>query len=364
MHFLITNDDTAAAFPPSTVSFYDFLRDGSLAGPSSVSTGGNGMAGGYFGIARILVAASGEDACVYASNAQSENIAGMDARTRKLTGIFRGSLADGKLDSNGIGLAASADHLYATFSGSGNIGVFQIQPGCKLQFAGDVHAEGLNGGTAEGSAIHGNMLVVTYGDGSMESFDISGGLPVSHRDALNSPGDRDNLNPGAVDITRDGRYAIFGGGSTASAVEVSDISSGKLTPAAIYQLGTAWNSGSVRLSPDERVLFVSNNSGGRVTAAFFDKTTGQVRPGCTSGVLKGFYTKFTYVGGVATELAEGTGGLLYVPELSTDDRSYIAVLRFTFKGTGCTLTETANSPFAGKPASALLSIGVYPPRPF
>jgi hypothetical protein len=182
VHFLVTNDDTAASFPPSTVSFYAVGADGSLASPKPVSTGGNGIAGGYFGIARVLVVASGQDACVYASNAQSENIAAIDTRTRKLTGLFRGSLVDGKLARNGIGLAASGNRLYATLSGSGNIGAFRIQPGCQLQFVGDVHAQGLGGGTAEGIAIHGSMMVVTYGDGSIESFDISGGLPVSHDD--------------------------------------------------------------------------------------------------------------------------------------------------------------------------------------
>ena len=364
VHFLITNDDTGTVFPPSTVTFYSVAADGSLAAPASVSTGGNGIAGGYFGAARVLVAPGGLDTCVYASNAQSENIAGIGARTRKLAGPFRGSVPDHKLARNGIGLAVSSSHLYASFSGSGNIGVFRIQPGCALQFMGDLHAQGLHGGSTEGMAIHGNMMVVAYGDGSIESFDISGGMPVSNGDAQYSTGSRNDYFPDAVDITRDGRYAIFGSGSTAAAVEVSDISSGKLTPTVVYTLGTAWNSGSVRLSPDERVLYVSNNSGGRVTAAFFDKTTGQVRQGCTSSPLKGFYSKFTYVGGVAMELATGTGGLLYVPEFSTEERSYIGVLRFISTGTGCTLTETTHSPFAGTPASALLSIGVYPPRPF
>ncbi len=284
MHFLVTNDDTSATVPPSSVTFYSIGADGALGSPVRVSTGGNGIAGGYFGIDRLLVT-GGQDVCVYASNAQSENIAGIDVRTHQLTGVFRGSRADNKLARNGIGLAASPQRIYAAFSGSGNIGVFQIQPGCKLQFVGDVHAEGLNGGTAEGMEVLGNMMVVAYGDGSIESFDISGKLPVSHGDAQHSAGSQDDLTPGAVQMTHDGHYAIFGGGSTASAVEVSDVSSGKLTPTKIYSLGTAWNSSSVRLSPDESVLYVSNNSGGRITAAFFDKNDGQGAAGlhlCTS----------------------------------------------------------------------------------
>jgi hypothetical protein len=364
LHFLVTNDDTSVSFPPSTVSFYNIGADGSLSGVSHVSTGGNGIAGGYFGIARLVVTADDRGACVFASNAQSENVAAINARTRKLAGLFRGSGADNKLARDGIGLAASGTHLYVTFSGSGNIGVFQIQSGCTLPFVGDVPVQGLKGGKAEGVAIHKNTMVVTYGDGSIESFNISDGLPISNGDAQYSTGSQNDLAPGAVDITRDGHYAIFGGGSTASAVEVSDISSGKLTPSTVYNLGTAWSSGGVHLSPDEHVLYVSNSSGGCVTAAFFDKTTGVVRKGCTSGPLKGLYTRFTYVGGVATQLATGNGGLLYVPEFSAEGKSSIAVLRFTATSSGCTLTETPSSPIAGSAGSALLSIGVFPPRPF
>src|SRR5579871_2267621 len=148
-HFLVANDDSTASFPPSTVSFFAIGAGGFLAAPTTVSTGGNGMAGGYFGIARILTATAGPDICVFASNAQSETISGIDARTRRLAGAFRGSRADHKLARDGIGLTIGGDRLYATFSGSGNIGVFQIQPGCKLQFIGDVRAHGLHGGMAE-----------------------------------------------------------------------------------------------------------------------------------------------------------------------------------------------------------------------
>jgi len=302
--------------------------------------------------------------CIYASNSQSETISGIDARTHKLAGAFHGSHRDNKLASNGIGLAASDTHLYAAFSGSGNIGTFRIRPDCALEFVGDLHAQGLSGGPAEGMAIHGNLLVAAYGDGSIESFNIFGDMPVSNGDAQFDAGAKADCVSDAVDITRDGHFAIFGCGSTASAIEISDISSGKLTPTVAYNLGVAWNSGSVRLSPDERLLYISNSSGGRITAAFFDKATGKVRPGCASGPLRGFYSKYAYIGAVATELAVGAGGLLYVPELGTDNQSYIGLLRFTQTANGCTLTEMANSPVAGSPASAWLSIGVYPPRPF
>jgi DNA-binding beta-propeller fold protein YncE len=364
LHFLVANDDALRAAPPSTVSFYTVEADGHLSDPVSVSTDGNGMAGGYLGIARIVVSDRNGEACIYAANAQSENITGIDAHDRRVTGLFHGTLQDVKIARDGIGLALGETYLYATFSGSGNIAAFRLQPDCKLDFAGEVHAQGLSGGRAEGMAVHGNTMVVTYGDGSVGSFGVAAGVPIAHDDAQYLPGVREDFIPGAVDISRDGHYAIFGGGSTASEVQVSDISSGKIMPPKVYKLGPAWSSDSVRLSPDESLLYVSNSSGGRVTVAFFERKTGQVRQGCTSDPLKGFYAKFTYIGAVATELPEGVGGILYVPEYDANGRSNIGLLRFTPTRTGCTLTELEQSPVAGSPGSALLSIAPYPPRPF
>jgi hypothetical protein len=362
--FLATNDDNSARYPTSAASFYPIAANGMLLSPATGDSGGNGIAGGYFGSQRVVVAPGGESACVYVSEAQDQKIAGIDAVTHRRAGPFTGAPDDIRLALDGVGLAVSADYLYASFTASRNIGTFRMEAGCALRFEGGVHAQGLNGGSMESMAIHGHMLVAAYGDGSIESFDIAGGKPVSHGDAQLSTGAADAHLPDAVDITRDGRYAIFGDASSVTTVEVSDISSGKLTPTVVYGLGTAWNSGSIRLSPDESVLYVSNSSGGRVTAAFFDKATGKARKGCMSPPLKGFYTKFAYAGGIATQLPTGTGGLIYVAEFGMHGMSYIGMLRFTSTRTGCRLTEPRDSPVAGAPSSALLSIAVYPSRPF
>jgi hypothetical protein len=140
--------------------------------------------------------------------------------------------------------------------------------------------------------------------------------------------------------------------------ELPSISSGKLAPSIHYNVGSAQNSGNVRLSPDESVLFVVNNSSGQVTAAFFDNTTGIVRPGCTSPTLKGFYSRFIFAGNLGLQLATGKGGTLYVPEYGT--QSYVGMLQFTPNGTTCTLTEAPNSPVADPDrSSAVLSLAAY-----
>ena len=361
--FVVTNDDTAST-TPSTVTFYSVGADGTLAAGVPVSTGGQGIGGGFFAAGRVIVLTSGKDVCVFASNAGSGSITGVNARTQQVTGTFAGSSSDSGL-SNGMALAGNADYVYATYSDQSHIATFQLETGCMLSFVSDLFTAGLNGGVVDGMAIHGDMMVVTYGDGSIQSFNISEGAPVSNGDQQNSTGANDDHRPNGIDITSDGHYAIFGDASTVTTVEVSDISSGKLAPTVVYYLAPAWNSGNVRLSPDETMLYVTNDSSGRVTAAFFNAATGAVSPGCTSPILANFYKKFSYAGGVRTQLTTGTGGLLYVPEFGLGGASYVGILQLTVTGTACTLTEASNSPVADPDRnSSLLSIEVYPTRTF
>jgi hypothetical protein len=360
--FVVTNDDLSPPFV-NTATFYAVNPDGTLGGKTVVESGGSGIEGGFFAAARVIAMPNGADACVYVSNAWDSDIAGIDAKTRILTGIFYGSAADSGT-TNGIGLAANTRYLYATYTASTTIATFQVQAGCTLSFVDDVFAAGLNGGVVDGMAIHGNIMVVTYGDGSIESFDISGGVPVSNGDQQNSTGSKDDHLPNGVAITQDGHYAIFGDASTVTTVEVSDISAGQLSPTIAYGLGPSWNSGNVRLSPDEKVLFVSNDSAGQVTAAFFDSATGKVYPGCTSNTLKGFYTNFAYAGNIGLQLATGAGGAVYVPEFVSGGTILLGIVDFTSNGTACTLAESANSPVSDPQAFAyLLSIAVYPAAP-
>jgi len=367
--FLVTTNDVPLPNPPmsypgSTVSFYLIAANGTLGDKIVVATGGDGIGGGFFASSRVAIVPQGEDVCVFASNAATADIAGVSAKTHALTGDFAGSATDSGT-ANGIGLAANAGHLYAAFSSSSTIATFKIRSGCTLGFVGDIFTVGLNGGLVSGMAIHGPTMIATYGDGSIESFNISAGIPVANGDAQNSTGFGHDHLPNGVDITADGHYAIFGDASTVTTVEVSDISSGELTPTVAYDLGGAWNSGTVRLSPDETLIFVTNNSGGRVSAAFFDRATGKISPGCTSAPLHGLYSSWSYAGAAALQLPTAQGGLLYVPEFGANGFSSIGIVELTSTGTTCRLTETASSPLVdNSDSSNLLSIAVYPARPF
>jgi 6-phosphogluconolactonase (cycloisomerase 2 family) len=311
---------------------------------------------------RIVVFRSGKTGCAYASNAQSGDIVGIPIQTLKATLPARGSKKDGG-SSNGIGLAMNSQNLYASFTDSNTIGTFQVRPGCKLTFIGDTAVGGLQGGVIDGMATHGDIMVVTYGDGSIESFNISAGTPVSNGDEQNSTGSRGgNTYPNGIDITQDGHYAIFGDTSTSTVVEVSDISSGKLTPTVVYRLGSGISSSNIMLSPDETLLYISNTQGDRITAAFFDKSTGVLTKGCSSGTLKGYVTDWSYLGSLGLDATTGTGGVVYVAEYGAP--SSIGMINVKSSGGKCTLKESSQSPVADPNSQGLLSIGVFPPRLF
>jgi hypothetical protein len=369
-HYVVTNDDNVAA---NSATFYTIGAGGKLTRKAVVKTGGTGLGTGYFASARVNLLHSQRQSCVYVSDAGSGDVAAINETTLKLVGKFKASgKDDGRLA--GIGLASNQHYLYAAFTTSNTIGTYRILSGCRLKFLKDVAAVGKNDGSApDGMAIHGNLLVVAYGDGSIQSFNIAKGTPVSNHDEQNSTGFNTNLRPAAVDITRDGHYAIFGDvpvKAKYTTIEVSDISSGKLKPTVVYggydgSLGTGINSDNIELSPDETLIYVSNNQGGTVTAVFFDKTTGVVSAGCVSSPLRGFNAKWFFGGAVALENnASGTGGVVYLAESGNGGASSIGVVAVKSNGTTCTLTESKASPAPDPASQGLLSIDTYPPRTF
>jgi 6-phosphogluconolactonase (cycloisomerase 2 family) len=360
--YLITNNDLAVKVAATSGTFFPIASDGTLQNPTHVTLGGAGAGGGYFAAGRVSVLQSSTAACAYLSIGGAAEIGAVDINALQDIGNFSGAATDSGID-NGIGLVNNGTYVYASFSTSNTIGAFAVLPGCALNFLGDVSPIGKHLGNVKGMAVHGNVLVLAYGDGSIESFNVSAGIPVSNGDLQNATGYTKDLYPIAVDITQDGHYAIFGDmASTTTTVEVSDISSGKLTKTVLYNVGTAANSNSIFLSPDETLLYVASTGSGKVSAAFFDQTTGKVSPGCTSATLKGFDNKWTWLNNPVTELNSGTGSVLYLAEYGAS--SGMAVVNVSSSGGKCTLTESTNSPVVDPDSTFLLSIGVYPPRQF
>jgi 6-phosphogluconolactonase (cycloisomerase 2 family) len=360
-HYVFTNND-----PPGKTSnsstFYAVDAGGLLTEKAVVTTGFGGIGGGYFGQDKVRALLKGDEQCVFVSDSFTGLIGAVVVQTLELAGAFAGSQDDNG-QTNGVGLATNGSYLYASYTSANTIGTFKVLGDCKLKFLGNVDANGLNGGSVDGIAVHANLMVVTYDDGSIESFDLSQGEPVSNGDEQDSTGSHSgNTYPDGVDITKDGHYAIFGDTSPFTVVEVSDISSGKLTPTVVYRLGSAISASNVLLSPDETLLYISNTQSGKITAAFFDKTNGKLTRGCTSGFLKGFDIDWAYVGTLATENIQGTGGVIYAAEFGSPGS--IGIVEVTSQGGKCRLKESRKSPMVDPQSPGLLSIGVFPPRSF
>ena len=387
---LVTNNqDPGGGEGRNSVSFFRIGKNGALTAAKQVLT--NGATPGGFtnaGIRTVLAVAQSTDVCIFAGegnnryvhNVTPGDVAAVDAATLKSTGKFLAGAND-LGDFIGVGLASNGQYLYAGFSASGTIATYQILSGCKLQYLKSVPATGTGritrrpGGPA-GMAVSGNMLVVTYEDGSISSFNISKGVPVSNGDLQNSTGSLGDLViPQGVDITSDGKFAIFAssGSGVTPVVEVSEISGGKLTRTSEYSLrgSISNNSFAVELSPDESLLYVLNLPGDKFTpstvaAAFFDKATGAVSFGCEAGSNQ----QNSYLaGGLAlSNNAQGTGGQVYVGGGQGDDveeTEIISIFNVQSDGKTCSLTEAANSPVQNS-SSALAwpTIVTWPPRAF
>jgi len=372
-HYVVTNDDVSG---PNTVTFY--VAGGTATAPKlarlkTIKTGGTGLGGGYFGTVRQVLVGEGKDECVFDADGGSNDVAAILFLQKQVVGNYKASSTD-NAGTPGIGLAVNPNHryLYAAFGGSRTIATFQIDQGCALSFVNDINAIGLNGGFPHGMATKGSMMVVGYGDGSIGSFNISGGTPVSNNDSQFSTGYlKDGELPDGVDITKDGHYAIFGdatGGLTE--VEVSDISSGKLATTVKYggpdgSLGGGRAANDIRLSPDETLLYVSDNLSGQVTAAHFNNTTGKIHFGCISKPLRGFGTKWTFSSAIATEATSGTGSALWVAEDSLGSHpSSIVIVDVTSKAGKCMLTESTKSPAPDPDSLNLCWLNAFPQRQF
>jgi hypothetical protein len=379
--YVIVNQDQGFPYPNQVAIFLAGGTDNAptLTLQNQTYTGGYGSYGGYFGTPRVASAPNVNTNCVYVSNSGDNTISSMVLSSQEFVGTVTGAPTDNGTP-DGIGMAVNANYLYAGYGDSQSIAVFSTSPGCALTYLESLPAAGKNGGSPTGIAVNNNILVVTYGDGSVQSFDVTHGIPVPNNDLQNSlgfAGPVSGLNsplgniPNGVDISQDGRWAIFGDTSTLSLVEVSSLFSLAHTQLArsrpFYTLGTNVDAGDVHLSPDGTLLYAVNNESGTVTAAFFNTATGILTPACVSAPLQNF-NFLPWYGQIATRDTTGTGKVLYVAEFGrfideSGPPSAVGMLTVAVNGNTCTLTEAPSSPVT-VPLSGALSLGAYPPRPY
>jgi len=374
-HHVFTNDQVSSG---NTTSIY--VADGTAGKPkltlvTIIDTGGLGATLSAPAQVQVVSAEADGNNCLFLVDGGSSDVAAGDIRTghRVDAGTFKGGSGD---DGGffGMSLTTTGHHVYAAFTGSDTIASFSIQSSCGLTYLGSVSAERLNGGAPLGLASTGYIMVVTYGDGSIESFNIQGAVPVSNGDVQLTTGFTDGNGGSAagVQISSDGHFAIFADATGSfTEAEVSDMSSGKLTTTIDYggqnavngSLGAGQNSNFAWLSPNEKLVYISNTYSGQVTGVNFNAMTGVLSYGCISGVLKGFGTNFLFPAGLAT-VRGYMGDDIWVAEYSSQPPSYIGMVSVGEYGGQCVLSETSTSPVADAQSAGLESIAAVPPRPF
>lgn len=373
-YYVVGNNNTS----PNNLSIYE-VSGTSLTNVSTVATGGQGNSGGYFGEVRQSITQDGGNTCVFAGDANTNDIAALKVIPSPpyLQLVKDYTSPDGDQGSYaGIGITVSGGYLYANYTGNGSnvapsIGVWHLGAGCTLNFVTHLtNTSGLNGGQIDGMAAtpSGKYLVVAYGDGSVGSYAIGGGnISLIGQEIISGNGVGEGAYAGSVAISSNGQWAIFGDFSPSNntQLDVANIGSdGSLGTTTTYggtgNLGDGVDSNGIALSPDNHYIYVADSYSGQETTVSFDATTGVVTypNGCLTS-LRGYDVNWTYASQVAVVANAGSGGGLYVSEgfLSGSADSYIGLLAVNSK-TGCA-TESSRSPFEDSNGNALESITSY-----
>jgi 6-phosphogluconolactonase (cycloisomerase 2 family) len=355
-YYAVTNND-----PPSTANSATIfkLESKALTITDTLQTGGNGGGGGDFNLIRVIVANTGSNLCLFVADAGSSDVAAFQLPSLKKAGNF----TDPKGNSDGfgysIGLASRGNLLFVGYGVSSNIGVFEIGAGCKLSLLGTYDSTTSVAGMR--ATPDGKTLLVGYGYGEnlVDSYSISSTGVLTENGPYPS-----QAGAAGVDITSDGKYAVFGdatGGTTQ--IEVFPINSnGTLGSETSFggdgSLGTGQDSSSVWLSPNGKFLFVVNNLSKQVTSLGFSESPLTISyVGLTT--LQDS-SQIISVGGLTTVSPSGNGGGLYVAEFSSPD-GLVGLLQINADGT---TTEAPTSPFNTGTSSSLLSVAAYPPRSY
>jgi len=281
-------------------------------------------------------------------------------------------------------------YLFAAFTGEGKIAFYKINTStCQAFWSTSTPAVGLSGGSPVVSMAVSkagpHVLVVSYGDGSIQSFKIGGGV-LTPLAIFNSTGfTNQSGRPQSVDISKNGKFAVFGDARSGVAeVEVAKIlsPSGNLAPTVDYggpavasgvNLGPGIDSQNVWLSPGMVLgnfyLYITNNGSGQVTTARMNQTTGVVTNAgtCTAGFTNPTTLNplaWSRAAGLHTMKTTAAGVGLAVAENGTP--SSVALLAIQ-TASGCT-KEVTSSPFVDPNSnftfSGLESIDVFPSRPY
>ena len=354
--FVYTNNNTTGG---NTVSAFSVDANGALTqiAGSPFATGGDGGGGGFFAANRISTCVVGT--FLFVSNDGSNNISAfsIDPMTGSLTPVPGSPFATGAFAGEGISLGVTPDNrfLFAANSGSNNITTYSIGANGALTIIPGSPVPA--GGQPDGVRVSpdGRFLSV-----ALISLDRIAIFSIASNGAITSvPG---SPFPAAaigivagIDINCAGNLLFAGEANNGGThVDVFSIgSNGALTPvpgSPFNNPGLGNNSNVVLLSPDDSLLFVSNQFSNTVTVF-------NVAANGSLSLVSG--SPFNGGGGEPSGIATNAAGtFLYAANF---DSSSVSV--FSINNSGV-LTPVTGSPFStGRPGnSGLLSLAAFPAK--
>ena len=391
--FVYVNDNSLA----NTVTEFT-VAGNMLVSPTPFVTTGAGLPG-VFAANQQGVATYNNLSCLFVSDPNSSSsFPTGDVAAFSLTGGTPTLVANSFDPTNtfgankGIPLAIDRQpgfpYVFAAFTGEQKIVYFKVNTvTCQLVYVSSTTAVGLSGQPVAAMAVSPagpHILVVTYQDGSIQSFKVTGATLIPTAPPFQSTGNATQGGmPAGLDITANGKFVIFGDSQTVTEVEVSKINpTGTLTPTVDYggpavasgvNLGTGVNSSNVWISPGvtagNNFVYVSNNNSGQVTTLKLAPSIGLVTAIPSSSCTGAFTNPTTlnntsawlFSGHIQTQQTSGTGNIIYVAEYGTPS----SVAELKVQATGCTREALSfGSPFTDVNSNAARSLSVFPPRPF
>jgi len=348
--FIVTNNSIGIG--PNTGTMLALQNDG-LVNVQTFETGGTAQSGGFGGLNEVITVANGPNACIYLSDAYSDDIAGFIYSSAGLAkvGNFTGPGGTGEF---AIGLAARGTTLVSAYSLSGVLAVWSIQSDCSLTLESMVDNET----PAVGLAISpdGKTVTVAYDCFEVDSYSLQpDGTLVEHGPYASIS------TPDGGDITPDGRYAIFAEFEDvlqkATAVAIYPIhADGSLgSPTNFTDLGPGGYSESVSLSPDAKYLYVSDNVSAEVVSLAFSEDPINVTP-VWHQRLSGITRRQGHI-----TVISNSGNMYVATALSGDVSSAVNLFQAYSNGH---LTQVPNSPFVVDAESGGRSLAAWPPRGF
>ena len=168
--YVIVNNNRSSY---NSVSVYKLNSDsGALTFYGTVKTTGRSLGGGIVAVGQAITS---DAHCLFALDTGSNDIAAFASPSYKLVGKFSNNTLNFSTNQGGgIAVSPNGKFVYGAYSGSMNIGAWQVNPNCSLTFIGAyVPSVGADSYAYLGVSPNGSLLVVSATDlSAAESFHI------------------------------------------------------------------------------------------------------------------------------------------------------------------------------------------------